>query len=754
MTDDSHTLDDASHFRGLINADRPIQNIDEDLLSRKRFCKALADAISQWNGDESLVIGLNGPWGCGKSSIKNIVVSLLGERTPVVQFNPWTWSGEERLITAFFDEVGTVIPAASGGDSQEAMAKKWKLYSARLTLGGTALGHLRNAAEIAGIPWAPMILSSLASTARAGAGVAEQAADATDVTEVSVEQLKNDLVEAFKNLENPLLVVIDDVDRLTKEEIRLLFRIVKVNADFPNLVFLLLYDRDVIVSSLEEHVGGDSREYLEKIIQIGIDIPEPEPDSLDSVFTSGLESILGPVSKRSNFDKNRWQKLYAKGVRPFLASLRSIRRFLSGISFYMNVMRHDGELEANPIDLIGIELLRVFEPKLHRGIRENQSMVFGDLPTSASSNKEEREKRRELYRNWLAEASEKNRNAVEVLVKDLFPQLSVLMEEKPESDSSVKGEWLRGLRACHQDHFDRYFSLLLPSNEVSQTFINRLIAATSDRTEFCRALRSLDPTKRIDSALNRLGVHASSVPAENAPELVHALFDMGEELPHERILMYELSSDIAAWRIVREVLSKHFDASERSSIFLKCLEETDALWLPCRMVSIEQPGDGESLNPDEDIFNEVSLTRATQICLAKIRVAAISERIVGNRLGFYLWRWHQWGTADEPRAWVDGYIQDAHNAIAFLDSMTSLVSGISGRQKYEYREVELEWINAFVPPGRLMQKLEPFYGDVATEYQRDAREHSDILEMFSERLPDWEKQHGSSKHDEVQSEGK
>ena len=148
-----------------MNADRPVESLDEDLLGRGSFCISLANAIQQWNGKESLVVGVYGPWGSGKTSVKNIVLGLLSKKEPplsVIEFNPWAWSGEDRLQSAFFDEIGDALSGldAAGANSEE-LSKKWKKYATRMSLGGTALGHLKTAAEFAGIPWAPMILDGV-----------------------------------------------------------------------------------------------------------------------------------------------------------------------------------------------------------------------------------------------------------------------------------------------------------------------------------------------------------------------------------------------------------------------------------------------------------------------------------------------------------------------------------------------------------------------------------------------------------------
>jgi predicted KAP-like P-loop ATPase len=49
------------------------------------------------------------------------------------------------------------------------------------------------------------------------------------------------------------------------------FQLVKANADFPNLVYLLLFQRDIVEKNLEKVTSGSGKDFLEKIVQVGFD---------------------------------------------------------------------------------------------------------------------------------------------------------------------------------------------------------------------------------------------------------------------------------------------------------------------------------------------------------------------------------------------------------------------------------------------------------------------------------------------------
>jgi predicted KAP-like P-loop ATPase len=88
---------------------------------------SIAQAITTWNGDESLVMALYGGWGDGKSSVKGMVVDAMkrnqGACPFIVHFNPWEWAGQNQLAQVFFDEIGKQI-AHQGSNDEKQKAKE------------------------------------------------------------------------------------------------------------------------------------------------------------------------------------------------------------------------------------------------------------------------------------------------------------------------------------------------------------------------------------------------------------------------------------------------------------------------------------------------------------------------------------------------------------------------------------------------------------------------------------------------------
>lgn len=95
-------------------SDNPITQRDEDVLGRGKFAENVAKAITAYNGNECLTIGIFGGWGNGKTSLSNMILSeLLKEKCAVIKFNPWMYSNTEDLLFKIFDDIADKIQVSN-----------------------------------------------------------------------------------------------------------------------------------------------------------------------------------------------------------------------------------------------------------------------------------------------------------------------------------------------------------------------------------------------------------------------------------------------------------------------------------------------------------------------------------------------------------------------------------------------------------------------------------------------------------------
>lgn len=91
--------------------DRPAT---EDTLGRSHFAEALSHSLVLPKGSPGLVVGIEGNWGSGKSTLIGLITKKLAEITEgsvpiVVEFNPWLVSNTGAQVEALIGQIAASI---------------------------------------------------------------------------------------------------------------------------------------------------------------------------------------------------------------------------------------------------------------------------------------------------------------------------------------------------------------------------------------------------------------------------------------------------------------------------------------------------------------------------------------------------------------------------------------------------------------------------------------------------------------------
>jgi predicted KAP-like P-loop ATPase len=675
---------EASSSDHLFSSDRPITRLEEDKLDRRAFAEQIARAVRGWKGKDSLVIALYGSWGTGKSSIKNMVVDALRsipEGASVIDFNPWQVASRAQISESFFDEIGIAIgkgPVASLKASKKVVTK-WKKYAVRLKSGSGLISLFVNPIRWTLIISAVLILGSVVPTLRtAGIIVAglyllvglltwsskfsEQMAafhEAGAETQ-TLEEVKADVRKELTGLSTPILVLIDDLDRLTPAELLEMFQLVKANGDFPNIVYLLLCDRPIVEKHIAEVIKGASgRDYLEKIVQVPFDVPVLDTKRVHEILFSDLNTLLSDAVISKNFNQTRWGNVFFGGLRQYFGTLRQVNRFVSSLSFHMSMFKADDSFEVNAIDLIALEALRVYEPTVYQALPENKRLLTGTSDFGRGRNDEERRKLAALLDNVPPERTE----GVRELVKHLFPPAEWAFGGS-HYGTDWTDVWYRELRVCSEDVFDRYFHFVLPRGELSQAAIDRLLAASGDRGAFRAELNVLAAKGLLEVAMDRLEAYKQQIPIAHAIPFVTAMFDSTDQLSSERTGMFELSPVMHAERIIFWYLKQEQDPARRGEILRAAIEHTDGLSLPLGFINLIDPNQGDRTSPEEFVPADV-LQQLKDACVRKINSFLAAGQIPKDLSGT-LYCWRTWAGPDGPTAFCTAMIQTPAGLLQFL----------------------------------------------------------------------------------------
>ncbi|MBI5846621.1 MAG: hypothetical protein HZB31_01465 [Nitrospirae bacterium] len=745
------------------SSDRPISFKKDDLLGVASFAESLASAIKGWKGKDSLVIALYGPWGSGKSSIKNIAIDALrAEKSDcplIVEFNPWQWAGQEQLAQSFFHEIGVALKRTGKGDTDKKRAANWKRYAAYLKVGSFLAGSINKfiigllvligmvgiGGVISNLPWLNAVIVIVSCVALVFAGLlkwsssfAEKIAALFDTRyEASMDGLfdvKKKLSASLAELRNPVVVAIDDVDRLSANEIKYLFQLVKANADFPNMVYLLLFQRDIVEKSLQDSpISG--REFIEKIVQVGFNIPLMERSRMEKVLLGGLNDLLSDNVLGQRFEQQRWGNIFIAGVRHYFETLRDVHRFLSTLSFHISLFRNKGSFDVNPIDLIAIEVLRVFEPDLYKKLFEVKHILTEQRERSSSTENEHRQ----TIETIMQLVPETKRQYAQEIIKQLFPPAEWVFGGHGYG-SGFDERWYRDLRVCHPNVFDRYFHFAIPEGDVSQAEIDKLLSITGNKGELLTELKSLNQRNLLVIALDRLEAYAEGITIEKAIPFITALMDIGDELPEEQPDFFSFTADKHIARIVYWHLKQEKDIRKRGAILKEALSLSEGLYLPIMRISLEESkyekqDEQDSYLVDRDDFEELK-----KVCIEKIRKAGNSSVLNNHpKLLSILYHWLKWASPDEPKKWVEDLIQNGEGLLLFLTSLlhSSVSHSMGDHVSRTNWKISIKNVEDFVSPDMVAKQIMRLNVDKLSEKeQRAVNAFQKALKRRQEGKPD------------------
>lgn len=741
-----------NQFHKYFSADRPISTRPDDKLGRRPFAEALARSVVGWTHKESLVLALYGPWGIGKSSIKNMVVDTIKETAQksvvVAEFNPWQFANRDHLHGAFFDQIGISLGKGTLGTqtNERRLLGKWQRYRAYLTLGQSLLDIARKPIGIivsicgvllwilngtdfrAAASWLSIALAAFGVILAFWSGAADflirYLSVGTEIGRKSIDEVKDDLAQELRKLNKPVLIILDDLDRLTPNETIEMFQIVKANADLPNLVYLLLCDRNVVRDHIQTVLRMPGDDFIEKIVQVGFDVPAIERGRLLRVLTTGLDALLADESVATAFDQVRWGNLFVGGLDTYFDNVRDVNRFLSTLAFHVALLRGAHSFEVNIIDLITLEVLRTFEPNVYRGLLREKQLLTSTY-RSSSGHREEAD--RKAVTAIVEAADEARRPIVRQIVKHLFPPVEWAIGGS-HYDTAFSDAWERDRRVCSEDVFDRYFNFTIPEGDVSQDVIQGVLALAGDREALRETLESLRHRDQLGTVLDRLEVYKQTVPLESLGPFITALFDVSDDVSDDDRGMFSMSpmmhlSRIALWALKREPAQ-----AKRDAVVTGAVRATSALKGPAHFVSLARQAKEKAKkhgSTDEDLISDQALTIAEQACLQKMKARAADGSLarMDSLLGL-LYCWREWENEEAPKEFVRHMVATPEGAVrvAEIFLQRSITSGMGDRVSRVNWYISLKITDNFVAADEVCRQFENIAVEKLSERQRTAVE--------------------------------
>lgn len=446
-------------------------NTYEDILGRSEYANSIANHISHTSSSVSFAIGVVGEWGSGKSDFLHRLKSALeiNSENIVFEFNPWRANRTDAIVENFFKEFSSAISPYN-----HSITGLIKQYSSQIL----------KPAEETNLKIIDALIDGW-------------------LRDENIQAKYKSINKSIKAISKRIIVLIDDVDRLTGNEVMEVLRIIRNTANFSNTFFVVGIDQNYIVDVLRKTNGfSNEEEYLKKVFQLIITLPAFKKEKLVNeikkyLFTPDLQSVdkekitsslkafgldsdtYGPELFLPSFD-------YESLLEKMLDNVRDLKRFCNSFKIVFQILKNEADIH----DLIMLELIRNKNIDLYNRIRSRNFLTTHfDKPNQLA-----------LHQNaWDAfakELPEKDRGVLREAVDFLFTDLPFKNQRKllfPHNFYIYFSYQLFNLISFHE------FNLILTKSteEISLTF-NRWIEEGNEK-ELYQIIINLDDFPDPDS---------------------------------------------------------------------------------------------------------------------------------------------------------------------------------------------------------------------------------------------------------------
>lgn len=400
-----------------------------DLLDRGVIVSLLYDAINDAYSSNAYVIGLEGEWGTGKTTIANLVQQRLknNEDIKVVKnFNFWAAGSQTAILNSMYDSLLKTIGVDYNSARMKRLLRRTANFVTTMPKMGKVLGQVID----------------------------------EDITQNDVNQLKDKLEELILSSGKRYVFFVDDLDRADNLQVLFLLKMLGTLFDLPNLIFVLLYDKKRMNAIVDN--GKDlNAAFAEKIINQEIRVPEVSEQVMQNIYKTGLSKLA--IAYGVGNSEIQEIKPAIDLIVEQIKSIRDLKRIMNSVC----AIAFDKDNPLDRRDLLLLEFIHFKEPSLYKLIHDNSGYFISQDFTSFPSgmpwrwDRNDTEEIKKFYDKNLSKYGK-----YLAMLKVLFPyvknyyNLSIYNSNQSIAQDSYKDDERRKqLRVCSEYYFDLYFSL-------------------------------------------------------------------------------------------------------------------------------------------------------------------------------------------------------------------------------------------------------------------------------------------------------
>ena len=580
-------------------ADAPVTDPAEDRFRRKPFAHRIADTIADRPDPTSLVVGLYGKWGEGKTTILNFIEDRLAENENVVcvRFNPWLYQSDSQLLLSFFETLASAVEQTL--TSAPETVGKW------LRTLGAALGSVS-----VGIG----IINATPGTALQSLG--------KNLSSVDVQEKKKTLEKLLKDADKRILIMIDDIDRLDDGEIATVFKLVKLAADFDHTAYILAFDQQVVAKALAKRysgTGSSGTSFIEKVVQVPLELPPADPSELQSMTLKAMTEVLTLAEiKLDDEDASRFSAGFGRHLGPYIGTPRMAKRVANAIVFVVPLVAG----EVNVADMLLLETFRVLFPKVYRKLQTKRDVLLGEVFDYGLNGAQDRAKAE--LEPLFEGLDSRDADHVKGLLCELFPLIACLYSKYDYGRVSIPG-WRAAKRICARDYFDRYFLYGIPIGDLAdaelQSFLQHLREQSAE--EAAGALDTLFELSTPKRVVEKLRPLETTFDTSTSRALVFAIADRSDVIPDLLAEpMSEITSPFSQAAMHAASVVAHMPSDERACVLHHIVKNSASLPFAADVLRWSKVLSGDDVAPEARSLTHEKITELEKALADRIAIVA------------------------------------------------------------------------------------------------------------------------------------
>jgi Cdc6-like AAA superfamily ATPase len=701
--------------------DAPLEDPKDDLFCRNNFEHGIINLIKERRDPSSTVIGIYGEWGEGKTSLLNFISSDLKDEQGIVciKYNPWRYSDESQLLRNFFFTLSDALER-SISTRKERIGEYFSKYASILSPLSIGLGGI--------VDLSPGEVFSNVGKA---------------FSSVELESLKERIEKILDDENKKVVIFIDDIDRLDRQEIQMLLKIVKLCANFRHTIYILAFDEEMVASAISEKYGSGSddpkntengKRFLEKIIQIPLPLPKINNNILLELSFQGIDALLkNEAIQLSEEEIRQFGYQFNLGFRTQLKTPRSVKRYLNSLTFTLSLLKN----AINVSDLLLIEGIKIFRPSYFQKIREYPEIFLGTGLNLSPDSVNIKKRYQAIWDSSFNDETGVEKETLKRVISHLFPRTRIFYENVhygPEWDRV----WDKEKKIASKRHLDRYFAFAFPKGDISEIEVKQFIATygeLNDAQKFETLKKFTADVSSADLFMWELRKNIGDLDQGQLSEFILTLSKNSHLFPKTDI-GFKLSpySQLAAF--LHEQIDAIPETSQKMSLLKLICSSAEPLSFGFNILrNVEQKIKAEP-NPNMSGLQEVDLNALSNIILERVQKISLDSLISSNDMPITFYYWLKYGSKKDIESYLsESFASKPDSVIRFLKCYVSKAFNADGPVRGSLMRDSYNAIAKFCDPSIIYTALERLFGDLSNaEYREDddiIDEERQIANQFS-----------------------